>query len=388
LRILHVVTGLNTGGAESLLCGLIERLAALGVEQKVVSLLSEGPLSSRLRASGIACIHLGLRRGGPDFSGLKALRDEIIGYRPAAVHAWMYHACVYASLASGFMRCKVPLLWGIHHSNLTRSQNSRSTLAAAAACRWLSFQRRIHVAYCAEAARRTHERRGYCAERSVFVPNGYDPHEFVKDPGLRGRLRGQIGVSDDAMAFGMVARFDPIKDHATFLEAAGQATRRSSGKLAFVLIGDGMDESNGALMKLIEKNGLRKSVILAGRRDDIAATYSALDFLVLSSRGEAFPNVVCEGMLCELPCISTDVGDCSTIIGDTGFIAPVGSAEALARAFGRAAELSQGERLALGASARERIVARYSLYAYVAKHISIYEQMAGAVSSKRSDSGF
>jgi hypothetical protein len=90
--------------------------------------------------------------------------------------------------------------------------------------------------------------------------------------------------------------------------------------LFFLLFGDGIDQSNTALMELVERNGLNGSIILGGRSDDVAASYSAMDLLVSSSRGEAFSNVICEGMLCELPCIVTNVGDSAAIAGDTGYI--------------------------------------------------------------------
>jgi glycosyltransferase involved in cell wall biosynthesis len=291
----------------------------------------------------------------------------------------MYHACIYASVAGSFMP-GTPLLWGIHHSSLEYAGNTLSTLAAVETCRWLSFRKRIHIAYCAESAKRAHEARGYCSERAVFIPNGYDSDKFAGRPGLRDRMRARFNIPGDATVFGLVARFDPIKDHATFLEAAGLTVRKRPGKLAFVLIGDGIDQSNAALMDLIDRNGLRASVVLTGRLDDVAAAYSALDFLALSSRGEAFPNVVCEGMLSELPCIATDVGDCRAIIGDTGFLVPAGSPTELAIAMGSAANLSQSNRRRLGVSARQRIVDRYSVEACLAKYVAVYHQLAGGSS--------
>ncbi len=376
MKILHVVTGLNVGGAESQLCGLIEGLAPLGFEQKVVCLISEGSLTSRIRSHGVECIHLNLRRGRPDLRGVLELRKQIALYRPSIIHAWMYHACIYSSLAGSFTPSATPQLWAIHHSSLGFAGNSLSTVAAVTLCRRLSRRNNVHMVYCAEAARRAHEARGFCRERAVFIPNGYDADKFQWRAEARERIRTQLRIPADRTVFGLVARFDPIKDHATFLAAAGLAVQKHPGKLAIVLVGHGIDESNAALMSLIEKNNLRSSVILVGRRDDIASVYSALDFLVLSSRGEAFPNVICEGMLCELPCISTDVGDCGAIIGDTGFLAPAGSAMGLGTALGQAASLSESERNERAVSARQRILTRYSVEAYVSKHAAVYNRLA------------
>ena len=384
MKILHVVTCLNTGGAEMQLCGLCERLQTLGFEQKVVSMLPEGALSSRIRSSGIECVHLDLRQDWPDPRRLRALRNEMTSFRPAVVHSWMYHACVYSSVASTCMRPEIPQIWSIHFSCLGFPGNSLSTMAAVAACRILSHQKKIHIAYCAEAAKREHESRGFRKQRAVFIPNGYDSVKFRRRPELRDRIRTQLNIPEDATVIGLVARFEPIKDHAGFLEAAALARQGDSRKLVYVLCGGEIEESNATLMSLIEKNGLGSSVVLAGKRSDIESVYSAFDVLALSSRGEAFPNVICEGMLSELPCISTDVGDCRTIIGDTGTIVPVGSPVALGQAIRNLAQLPEEERRRLGAKARERIIARYPMEAYLAKHISLYNELAGTTARSSS----
>ena len=106
MRILHVVTGLNVGGAELQLCGLTERLKEQGYTQKIVSLLPDGPLSSGIRSRGIELVALGMRQSRPDFSKVSTLRREIEQFRPTVIQSWMYHACIYSSLAAGFGRSK------------------------------------------------------------------------------------------------------------------------------------------------------------------------------------------------------------------------------------------------------------------------------------------
>src|SRR3569623_2428 len=111
MKILHVITGLNVGGAESQLCGLCEDLQRHGVRQRVVSLLPKGPLTARVHAAGVDCVHLGLRQDRPDFSGLAMLCREMRDYQPDIVHSWMYHSCLYSSIAVGFLGSNTPHLW-------------------------------------------------------------------------------------------------------------------------------------------------------------------------------------------------------------------------------------------------------------------------------------
>ena len=84
--------------------------------------------------------------------------------------------------------------------------------------------------------------------------------------------------------------------------------------------------------KLVRDLDLDRSVVLLGPRSDIELIYPAFDVLTLCSiDGEGFPNVLCEAMACDVPCVATDVGDSAEIIGDCGLIVPRRDPQALAQ---------------------------------------------------------
>lgn len=375
MKILHVITGLNVGGAELMLCSLTKNLREAGVDQRVISLLGEGPLSSVINGNGIDCIHLNLSRGRPGVRKLRALAEQIVDYKPTLIHSWMYHACAYSSSALILAGANMPILWGIHHAHLGLAHNSFSTLVAAGVCGLLSFDEHVHIAYCAEASKKNHQERGYCNRRSIFIPNGYDPSALYRDSAAGQAIRHRFGIPLTATVIGMAGRYDPIKDHATFLEAA-KMLQQAGAEVCFFLFGEGIDDANIELMKTIERCEITSSVVLAGRQDDMKAVYSALDFLVSSSRGEAFPNVICEAMLCEVPCIATDVGDCRRIIGKSGYIVPAGASQALGQCMLSAVNLPRPVRQLLGARARARIASTYSAATFLSRHITAYSRLA------------
>ena len=71
------------------------------------------------------------------------------------------------------------------------------------------------------------------------------------------------------------------------------------------------------LLNLEVEFGLKDELIFLGSQSDVKPILSSLDLHVLSSsHGEGFPNVLAEAMLCGVPCIATNVGDSSKIIGD------------------------------------------------------------------------
>jgi len=90
------------------------------------------------------------------------------------------------------------------------------------------------------------------------------------------------------------------------------------------MAGRGVDPSNKELLSLIERLGWGAGVTLLGEAEDVGALLPALDVLCVSSRSEAFPNVVGEAMSCGVPCVTTEVGDAAQVVGETGRVVPVG----------------------------------------------------------------
>jgi glycosyltransferase involved in cell wall biosynthesis len=119
------------------------------------------------------------------------------------------------------------------------------------------------------------------------------------------------------------------------------------------------------------------NVHLLGERTDLAAVNSSFDIATLSSLGEGFPNVIAEAMACEVPCVSTDVGDARWIIGETGRIVPPRDPEALAAAWADVIAMGSERRRELGIRARARVAAKFSLDRAVARYEALYCEVLG-----------
>jgi len=178
-------------------------------------------------------------------------------------------------------------------------------------------------------------------------------------------------LSEDTILVGHIARYHPVKDHATFLEAASMLSSRGL-PVHFLMAGRDVNADNEALTSEIKRLGLEKLVTLHGEESDVRKVLAGLDVLCVSSRSEAFPNVIGEAMSCGIPCVTTDVGDAAQVVGGTGHVVQPGKPGLLADALAAIARLTPEERVRRGLSARARIIERYSLRSMIDEYMRLY----------------
>lgn len=370
-KVLHVITGLERGGAEVMLYKLLGRLPRELVSNEVVSLTDEGSMAACLRKLGVPVYVLGARRGVPDLRAVTRLIRRLRTSRPHIIQTWMYHSDLIGGVAAK-LAGNIPVIWGIRASNLDPATNGRSVLWTARLCASLSSFIPEVIVCCSEAGRRTHAALGYQQSKLRVIPNGFDVDRFAPDEHARRILRQEWGIDESAVLVGHVARFDPMKDHQGFIKAAARVRARIPST-RFVFCGDGLDWQNSTLVDWIRSAGIESACILLGRRVDLHEVYTAFDaFVMSSSNAEGFPNVLGEAMACAVPCVATDVGDARLIVGDTGHIVPPRDPEQLCAALISVINLNIDNRTQLGRAARARIVENFALPAIVRQYEELY----------------
>jgi glycosyltransferase involved in cell wall biosynthesis len=378
IRITHVITGLNTGGAEMMLFKLLSRLDRNGFMPEVISLTADGPVGDRLRGIGVPVHVVGMARGVPDPRGVLRLASHLRRARPDLVQTWMYHADLIGGLAARLAGIRA-VAWNIRGSDLEPTTTARSTVLTAKLCARLSRALPTAILCCSEVARRVHADLGYEDRRITVIPNGFDIAALRPDAAARDDVRREIGVAAETPLVGLIARFDPMKDHPNFIAAARQVAQ-AHPSVHFLLGGDDITPDNPALAHEVNRAGLQERFHLLGRRNDIPRLNAALDIAVSASRyGEGFPNVIGEAMACGVPCVVTDVGDSAYVVGETGLVVPKADPRALAAAIQRLLALPQGEREARGVAARQRVVENFEIGSVVRR----YEAFHAALVSGR-----
>jgi glycosyltransferase involved in cell wall biosynthesis len=374
VKLALIITGLATGGAETMLLKVLERLDRQRFLPYVISLTTLAEVGPRIAALGIPAEAMGMKAGIPSPLAFARLVGRLRTFRPDVVHTWMYHADLLGGLAAKLAGVKT-IGWGIRHSDLSRHANKLSTLAVVATCARLSHWLPKRIMANSEVARQAHANRGYAAGKMVVIPNGFDLTRFQPDSVARMEVRRELGVAAGTPLVGVIGRFHPQKNHLGFVEAATMLHRRMP-EVHFVFAGNGVDIGNAFLVQAAKSAGVAEVCHFLGRRNDVPRLMAALDVLASSSIGEAFPNVVGEAMACSVPCVVTDVGDSAYIIGDTGRAVASGDMTGLAAALESLLILPFEQRRSLGEQARARVAEYFEIGKVVQMYEAFYEELA------------
>jgi glycosyltransferase involved in cell wall biosynthesis len=367
-----------------MLAKLLERTDRERFSPIVVSMLSENTVvAPRIEAAGIPVHKLGLHRGIPNPVGVTRLATIIRKFRPDILQSWMYHADLLG-LVAGRMTRVPSLIWNIRSSDLGLQDVHRSLRvvikAHAALARFADT-----VVVNSASGLRYHESLGHHPRSWKLIQNGFDLERFVASPTRRAEGRARLGVAADTTVIGMVARLDPQKDHQTFINAA-QILRRTHPAAVFVLAGTGLTPGNETLVEQLKRANVWQNTRLLGPVADTSSLFPSLDINTLSSAyGEGFPNALGEAMSCEVPCVATDVGDSALLLADTGRIVAPRSPDAVAAGWRDLIEMGSAQRHALGAAARARIQAQFSLDGIVSQYEALYTDIAARA---RNGNGF
>lgn len=373
-HVVHLITGLEIGGAEMSLARLVERLDPARFTSTVVSLAPEGALAARIRAAGANVVSLGMGRNPAMLPvAVLQLRHLLKTLAPDILQTWLYHAD-FLGLLAGRLAGVRPIIWNLRCADMDLRHYAATTRWLVKALARLSGLPDA-VIVNSEAGRAWHCNLGYQPSRWAVIPNGFDTDRFRASPDRRRVTRRLLGVGPDTPLIGTVSRFDPMKDPATFLRAASLLAARRND-VHFVMAGRSLDPANPALAADPALTMLGDRLHLLGERSDIPDLMAGFDLFTLTSQSEGFPNVLGEAMASGLPCIATDVGDVRLLLADTGQIVPRGDTGALAKAWEAMLAIDSVGRSATGARARARIEACFGLAKSVEAYQALYAECA------------
>jgi glycosyltransferase involved in cell wall biosynthesis len=372
LRILHLITRLPVGGAERLLVDVARGLDPARFEAVVCCIQDRGELAAELEASGIAVHSLDrMRTKRFDWRAIGDLARLMREKRIDVVHSHLYHANLYGRLAA--WRARVPAVATVHNT-YTKRKLHRQLLN-----RWLAHISARVVAVSEDVRSDLMRHDGIAEQKITVIHNGIDVRR-VQTTLTRSEARARLGLAGDAIVLGCVGRLEDQKGHRFLLEALARLNdpQRGAARFHLVLVGDG--RLRAELEKRAAGLGVAARTMFLGTRHDIPEILKALDVCVMPSLWEGLSVAMLEAMAAGLPLVISDVSGVSQVVGNDeyGLKVPVGDVAALTQAIRALADAPE-RRAALGAAARQRVLAKFSAHAMLTGLSRLYEE----VSSRR-----
>lgn len=359
MLIYHIIIDLDVGGAELMLKRLIEsHHSDARFKHGVISLTNLGVVGAQLVEIGVDVHVLGMRSILDVPAASLRLVRLINQLRPDIIQTWMYHADLIGGIAACMSSVK-NVIWGIRTTDVS-SGGSRVTAWVRWLCARLSCWIPHTIICAAEVSRSVHVAMGYCADRMVVVPNGFDLARLRASQSEVAALRSECGFESGALILGTLGRFNAVKDPHNFVRAAGRLARECP-VARFMMVGRDFDDANTILINWIAATGYADRFVLLGERSDVPVCLAVMDVFCLSSRTECFPNVVGEAMAMRKVCVVTDVGDAAYLLGDCGVVVPKENSVALADGMAKLLCLSSAGRAELGDRAHDRIASEFTM---------------------------
>lgn len=377
MKILHFTTTMGGGGAETMLCNVVENMLTSGVDSVVVSTTnSEGDNSLVERISTSANFY---NLGVNSLASVAMVRrfwNVLVTEKPDVVQTWMHSSGIVAGTIARICGVK-NVVWGIHSRDLLVEEGTPKWREFTMRSLLSSFSKFVprRIVSCSQVGLETHrDHLGYPNKKLIWIGNGIDTSRFKPDQAERKRWRNQLGIPKDAKVLGFVGRMDPIKDLETFLKAAKQLqTERPDAHI--VICGIDEHEIYESVKRSAESLPDHSRVHWLGFQPGVESIYPAFDVIALTSLSEAYPMTLIEAMACGVPCVSTDVGDAKLILGDHGKVVPTRKPSAVLGAVQELLSLSEEDSQTLRENCRESSIARFGLSECAEQYRKLYEEL-------------
>ena len=355
MKIIHIITGLGDGGAEHTLFKIC-KYDKLN-KHIVISLKGSGKYLPLLNKLGVKvyCLNVNFFSINKFFFLINLLRS----LKPDLVQTWLVHADFIGSLAARLAGIK-NIVWNVRYSKIEIGKAKIKTILIIKVLSKLSYFIPKLIIIVSKKAKKIYQDEGYDKKKLKFIPNGYDLSILKVNKNKKIDFQKKIRIKKQMPLIGCVARFDPLKDHLNLLNSIS-LIRLNNTNFFCVLVGTNINKSK-ILINEIKRLKLNDCIKLLGPTTNISEVMNSIDIHVQSSRSEGFPNVVAEAMAHKTPCIVTNVGDSSYIVGNTGWVVPPNEPVKLAKAIQLAFnEISTKNWVKRCNKARERIGKKFSI---------------------------
>ncbi len=357
--MLQLVNGFAIGGGEMKVLELVKRLDKSRYNITVCSVGQGGPLEAEFRKT-VERVEIYDKKFSFDFSLIAKVAILMKEQEIEILQTTLFYADIIGAYAAYLAKVPVVVSW----EPVTGPFTFRHYLSYK-----LAIQKIDRVVAVSEAIRQQviHERK-LPPEKVMTIHYGVDLKKFATTD--QTMTKTDIGVSDDHLILGTVARFDYPKGHKYLIDAAPAIVQKYPNA-RFVLVGDGplRQEIEQQILKL----GLSDHFVMLGFRRDIQQLLGIFDLFILPSLSEGLPNAVLEAMACSKPVVATAVNGVVEVVedGKTGFLVPPANSDRMAAAVLKILKSTENMKN-MGKYGRERVVRHFSIEQQIRKFEELY----------------
>lgn len=323
LRVLHLTFDMRIGGTEQVIKNLVENSDTTQVEASVLCIDSPlGPFADDLLAKNIS-VEAFSRTPGFDRTLINQIRNYIKKRKIDVLHCHQYTPWIYGVLAA--LPTKTKVVFTEHGRFYPDSSTWKRKLVNP----WLHRLTAGTTAISKATKNALAIYENLPAKDIQVIYNGIAP--LTIDPQKVAQLRTELGISENTLCLGTVARLDPIKNHPMMLNAFRKVLD-SGIDAKLMIVGDGgmREKITGCISEL----NLNDHVIMTGYQSKPQDHLALMDIYLLSSLSEGTSMTLLEAMSISKPCVVTDAGGNPEIIENktNGLVTPNDEAEAFANA--------------------------------------------------------
>lgn len=366
MKVIHLISGGDTGGAKTHVYSLLKYLNQI-IDVQLVCFRG-GDFADGAAALGIPTVVL----GGNFFSNLRAVKKLIRDGEYDLVHCHGALANVTGALLRRSLH--VPVISTVHSDYRLDYLGRPFARAVYGTLNTWALHRLDYRVCVSDPIRQRLIDRDFEPNRLFSIYNGLDFSHVVPKTD-RAAYFAQFGytVGEDDIIVGIAARLDPVKDIATLIRAVALA-QKACPQLRLAIAGEGMERKK--LGALAAELGIADSVFFLGWVDDLDSFYGALDINALSSLSETFPYALTEGARAHLATVASNVGGVPVIIehGVTGLLFEPGDVRLFAAYLARCA-LDADYRHTLGEALYQRGKADFSEEDTGLRQLEIYNSI-------------
>ena len=384
LKVLHLIEGLGSGGAERLLYTNLKHFDRARLENEVVTVFSAADYWKQpILDLDVPVSTLDCRSLRDIMTGVRRLRKEIARFQPHLIHTHLWTANIVGRIA-GFLT-GTPVISSIHNPEYepevltdTAHLNSKKLFVARSLDKWtarVACRKMLAVSRYVKASASLHL--DFPPEKIEVLYNPVDVSDLCSGSvRTRAGVLNELNLPADSLILLNVARVAPQKGLLYAIQSLAEI-RRKFPETHLISVG-GKDDATwlARLEEEIEKLGLKNHVHLLGARRDVKDFLYNCDLFVFPSLFEGLGIALTEAMAVGCACVASDIKPLDEFVENEvdGMFFPPRNPAALARAAVNLLE-NEKKREAIGAAAREKALSLFQPQPAADKLTEIYFSM-------------